>query len=45
MSKSEDGRILRSDENELKMIGLPRPIGTILEQTLARLKRKWEQQY
>jgi len=36
MSKSEDGIILFSNQNEMN-IGLPRPIGNLLEQTLIRL--------
>ena len=42
MSKSEDGMILFSNQTELN-IGLPRPICHLLEQTLSRLKAKWEQ--
>jgi hypothetical protein len=42
MSKSEDGIILHSNQNEMN-IGLPRPIGNLLKQTLNRLKAKWEQ--
>ena len=42
MSKSEDGIILFSNQNEMN-IGLPRPIGNLLEQTLIRLQAKWEQ--